>query len=317
MKYWATVLSLTCVILMGLGCDRREASEAAPAVFDPNHDSHAPITEHNVDSDLLADQAAISRRIQGEKPTLPTTSEEEPLAEGAEGPIGLVKQKVAELITAAQAGQQEQVLEFFAEPNALLALLSGAKEIQTEVQDFEALVKDQLGIELPDDVRSVLASKSEGIGVTESIKNVSVDDLEFEQIGSDVVVTDPKGQKITFVPVGSDYKISLSDKQIELLAIAGELIAAQQEFLDEMTKGIEAGRIDSDNFERRAEAIGKRTIMPVVGKLMKIMLLGAEQPAPETETPAGETERPKGKASLKGTVETITRPLERGTAEEE
>ena len=117
MKCCAAVLTLTCVILMGFGCDRKEASEAAPVVFDPDRDPHVPIPEHNPNPDLLADQVAISRRVEREKPAAAALSGE--VTAGAAEAINQVRQKVADMIATAKAGQDEQLLDFFADPDTV------------------------------------------------------------------------------------------------------------------------------------------------------------------------------------------------------
>ena len=67
-------LTLLCAIFAGLlilGCDRRDPPLRSSELYDPEIDPPASILEDGADPDLIADQAAISRRAEREKPEVP------------------------------------------------------------------------------------------------------------------------------------------------------------------------------------------------------------------------------------------------------
>lgn len=78
MKYssWALVAMLAGVTL--LGCQRKDPSETHPDVYDPEIGKAVSMIDLQPDPNLLADQNAISRRMERSIPA--GTAEEAPLA---------------------------------------------------------------------------------------------------------------------------------------------------------------------------------------------------------------------------------------------
>ena len=69
MKRCVIIAALACASVMAFSCERKEASQEQPDIFDPKFDPHASILEASADPDLLEDQTAISRRIERTRPT--------------------------------------------------------------------------------------------------------------------------------------------------------------------------------------------------------------------------------------------------------
>lgn len=59
MKHWMTVLSVACVMVVLVGCERRKSEETRQ--FDPEIDSVASSQQVASDPNLLADQKKISQ----------------------------------------------------------------------------------------------------------------------------------------------------------------------------------------------------------------------------------------------------------------
>lgn len=325
MKRWTIVPSLLCAGLLLFGCERKDASETSPEKYDPDLDPPVSILEVTVNPDLIADQAAISRRMASQGRTAappPTTPEATGRVEREGGDaIERVRGKLTEVLAAVTAGDKQRIIELFAEEDAesLQFLLELGERILTKGKIFEDLLRTRLGMKIPGDIKSYITGKSKitAPGVEEG---VSIDDLKFEQVGQDVVVTDPKGQKMTFSRVGNEYRASLPQGAKELLGAMTELAMAQEQFIDRLTGEINRGRITEENFEAAAKRAADEILMPPMGKFMKMMFStggkGAEGEDEETGKPEEaldpnqpeKTERP---ATGGGLLRNITKPLER------
>ena len=73
MNRWLMVLSLACVLVLALGCDRRDAEE--PREYDPDLDGSPVAAQVLLDPDVSADQRVLARAAEDAKPVLPETPE--------------------------------------------------------------------------------------------------------------------------------------------------------------------------------------------------------------------------------------------------
>ena len=299
MRRWAVVLGLSCVGLVVLGCQRKEASDARPDVYDRNADPHASVLEVAANPDLTGDQVAISRRVERARLELGRAAETtEPT--GAATAVEQVKQKLAAALDAVKAGNEQAVAELLKEEDAatLRPIIAGAKEVTVKAAELAALVKDKLSIDIPDDVKSGLVARYQAVGLGSAAATATIDDFKIEQAGANVEVTGPDGHKAVFVPVGSDYRLFISPADATTIGVLGEVITAQKQFMDEVTAGINTGDITAANFEENTREISQRTIAPALGKLKQTALLAMQKAASES-LPATQPAKDKAGAARK------------------
>jgi len=300
------------------GCERREPSQDSPDIYDPDVDPHPGILDSGSNPSLMGDQAAISSWIErsepvaapaGAAPAGAAPSPDSALApRGAGGgAIDQVKQMLSSVMAAVKAGQEEKILELFTNRDAamLRPIILGSKEIAARTRDFEKLVRDKLGMKLPDEMRAGLADRTGGIAGGDLAK-ISISEMTFEQDGQNVIVTDPNGRKNTFVPVGSDYKLQMPPEIAGFIRFFSDVISAQRIFLNQMTAGIDNGTITAANFRDKAREIGGRTVMPAMTRLMEKMFSATESGAPRPAPGPGAGGQPR----LRGTLRRMVNPLE-------
>jgi hypothetical protein len=141
------------------------------------------------------------------------------------------------------------------------------------------LIRDKLSIEVPETVSSVLPDNSliPGFG---KLNMLTADGLQYEEVGEDVVVTHPNGNKLTFVPVDSEYQASVLAKlpedkhdkyRSDMATMAGAVYDGNNQFVDELSSQISGGEINAENLEAESNQIAARTIDPVNEKLVSFM----------------------------------------------
>ncbi len=307
---------LPCVILLSAilpACERKAASPRPPQPSDT--ESYPPLLlDEKAEPDLLADQAAISRRIERERGLPPADGSS---IEAAANPLEQVKQKLTEVLTAVKAGQNQSVLMLLEDRDAAVMrpILQAEAELEQKVQIFEALCLNQLGMAVPPELQSIMEAKTSqlGLGVGLDFKNISIDALQFAVDGTNVVVTDPLGQTFLFAPVNGQYKMRIPPEALVIPPVVRELAAAQNRFVDQMISEIRNGRITEENFDARINEVAEKIVMPTLKKFMELQFsdMPTEPTSPPSAAPNTESEETSRGGGLRGRLRTITQPLER------
>jgi len=285
MRKWAAVPLWACVLLLAIGCERKKASEAHVEKYDPKVDAPPSVLAVSPSPDLLANQAEVSKRYERSGKAAPTAAAAAPGAK----PEEQVKQLIAGVLEGLKAGKPEGVLALWGEDDAKLVqpFIAGTSEITTASAELQQAITDKLGIEAPPSVKASLGGQ-QAPDMTGPLGQASVDEFKFALSGQNVTVTSPDGQQQTFVPVNSQYKLVLSEKEKQVFPILQELVTAQKQYIDGIKKGIDEGTITAANLEQQAKDIADRTVMPVMAKLMQLAMSAG--PAPEGATIPAEAE---------------------------
>jgi len=274
MSKLAVVIPLTAALALTTGCKRREASETEPNIYDPNVDPPASVLRHNPNQGLLDDQAAISRRAEPIAPAEAAPSGD---------PVEQVKALVATAIEDAIEGEPDSMLALLASDLAegLKPFFDGMAEAENKKAELDQLISDKLAIQMPLSVASIFAfaSQLQLPGGPMKLEDVSIDDMQFELVDENVVVTDPDGTETTFVFTEDGYRVSLGDQEIpeQLTEVMVERTQAEIKLIDQLIAGINDETITADNFEQKAEQLNEELLAPMTAKMFNAMaLMGAE-----------------------------------------
>ena len=347
MRSCTIVLSLAwfAFLLLASGCERRKATENPPEAYDPSVEPPASAVMVKENPDLLADQAGISREYKERLREAVAAAEPESEAAETEA-IAQVKQLLADTIEQAADGNSEAMFALLADQDAeaLQTMMSDSSQVQEKIQQVQELIAEKLNIEVPESISgnlegweaSTLAwKKATGYDSAVSLlQATSIEGVEFEQVADEVLATSPDGAQLTFVPMDSEYIVSLSPETAAFIQAMATATAAQNDFLDKLIEGIDSGTIIAVNFEQEATSIAEDTLTTAMVNMAELIASAAEQePSPEegltpddsaepsvedaTEEPEDEDSEeeaePAGDSEgggMGGTLRRITRPTE-------
>lgn len=305
MRNRAIFLPLACMILLTLGCERRKASEDPPQVRSGDTPAQASVLDRTPNPDLLADQAAISRRIERQR----LATEAERAAKAPKGPTDQVREMLAGILADVQAGQTERILDIFAEEDGadMRPILVDGAAAKAKLKALGELLKERLDVELPLMIKVFLASSSG----PEALADASIDDLQIEQDNGNVVVTSSDGASTTFVETDAGYRAQVPQQLATLLPIAPEMITAIDQFVDQMTEAVNDGDITAENFDAKVKEITEQTLGSAMTKMAELMAtvadegLAAEEGEAEEEEAAADEPDTDSPGEVEGTLRRI------------
>lgn len=180
-----------------------------------------------------------------------------------------VKQVVAKMIEAAKAKQADTFADFYVADDAkvIKKFLADMEAVEEKAQKLSTLVKTKLDKEMKD-----MSGPGKGGGPLDEVAKTSLDDLTFKTQNGTVTFTDKKGETETFVKQNGTWKGKLDAGKKEILGVMVEMLDASDKMLDAVTAGVNDGSITKDNFDQKAEQIGKTHTSAVMAKLMAIMM---------------------------------------------
>ena len=272
MKNLAVLISFSLLLAIAAGCERRQASEADPDIYDGDVDPPPSVLRHKSDPELLEDQSAISRRAERAAPAEPAAAT--PTA-AASDPIEQVKGLMETTLEGLKAGKLDSFLALFPpkEADLLRPFVAGLMEAQQKQAELEELITTKLGIEMPASVTGMLGVQMQPPGMDMKLEDASIDDMQFELVDDSVIVTDPDGSETTFVSTDAGYRMSMGDQEVpeEIFQIMTELTEAEKKLVDQLIAGINDDTITAANLEQRAKEMSDELLGPVMAKMMGAM----------------------------------------------
>lgn len=200
-------------------------------------------------------------------------------AAGESADVAAVRAKLAQLETAAKAGQTDKLLELFSPQDAapIKAMFKAGQEIPAKAAALEKLVATKLDTELPRDFKNSLKMmSSQPKSPAEEFLKLDLSKATFEQNGDTMVII-AKGQRTTLNKVGGNWYMDLGPGRDLILAM-GDLTSAAGSVIDAVTAGINSGDITRDNLAEKSREIGDKLMKPAgerFGKLMGELLMKA------------------------------------------
>jgi hypothetical protein len=194
-------------------------------------------------------------------------------AAGESADVAAVRAKLAQLETAAKAGQTDKLLELFAPQDAasIKALFKAGQEIPTKAAALEKLVTTKLDTELPADLKSSLKKmSSQPKSPAEEFLKHDVSKSTFEQNG-DTLVMILDGQRTTLNKVDGQWYMDLGPGRDLILAMS-DLTSAAGAVIDAVTAGITSGAITRDNLAEKSREIGDKLMKPASEKFGKLLM---------------------------------------------
>ncbi len=291
---WILVALALCT---GVSCESKSGQVVEPSREDPKLSGPPSWADQPPNPDIIRDQRKVAAELGQAAAAAPVaprpaaTPAPAPAPAAAGPAVAEVQQVVAKMIATVTPGNEQKFAEFLApkEAELLAPVLKDTLAVAAKFKELEKLAKDKLGAELPDNLKAGQATVSlPGRGGSEDFSQLKFDSLQFAQQGQDVLVTGPQGMKLLFGKVGQEWKIKLPDQDQAamkaLMPVLGELVAATGTFVDAMTAGINDGSIIKDNFDAKAEELGKTHIEPVIQKVFGAMMQSV-QPTTQPEPP--------------------------------
>jgi hypothetical protein len=292
-----TILA-AALICVAIGCEKKRENPPETARYDPRIDGPPDILAPAADERILADQTRVTAPRPVVVPAPPAP------ASATQADLQALKQQMAAAMAEAKGGNVAGLAALF--PDSIATGMRDMLLLPGKMQAFEQLVKDKLGMELPDKFKSETSGPIAGAGPGPAsmspvgdLEKGSVDDLKFTIDGPNIVATDPKGQKTVFVKTAQGWKMQVPPEAQEFMTVMLEVAEAAVKVTDTLTAGINDGSITKDNFEAKADEVGEQHMKAPMEKFAKIfgemMKKGFEQvptPAPPTPTPALPTPTP-------------------------
>lgn len=292
MKHVILVLALVAVVVVGVGCNRQDASER-PEPYDPNVDAppnvlvEAPSNVPRGGGGLAsaAKPKPAEPKPAEPKPTEPKPAEPKPAEPGANDDknIAEVKQLLTDAVAAAKAGSNDKLIALFPTETGqlLVALTPRTEALKTKSADFAQLVQDKLGTELPESAKGMTGGGDEGgmLSPLDDFIKMDVEAMVFRGMEGKVSVDDGGGEGKTFVQTAEGWKLEVPPQASQGIGVLGEVLDGTEKFLDTLTAGVNDGSITKENLEAKVEEVSKTTVLPAMMKLMAIMMGGAGGPS--------------------------------------
>ncbi len=319
MKQASTILA-ALLLWAATGCETPDQPEDT-ADFDREIDGPPCVYAAGGDEDLLADQGKLAERRDRQAAAAaasaapPAAPQPARLPAGAD-PVQSLRQRLQALALVASAGKPEQMIELFGaeEANALRQMLA-VKDIETKLQSLEQLVRTRFGDASAGKIKALFnAGGPAGAPGTEPAAGpprpsppkaddifgplMDTSKLQFEAQGETVVVTQPDGEKITFIYTDQDWKIQADPLLKQMMVLGGKMAVASGKLVDALAAGINDGSINQGNLEAKAQELAETHLAPAMeqfaklfGEMMKKAFEGMGKAAPPgpTTQPAGTT----------------------------
>jgi hypothetical protein len=242
MSKWIGIPALVVLLSVTVGC-KREQVGGAP--------------DRGVDQNLLANQADVAREYAAARPSLGTPVP--PGAVSAESAAVVEVRKVVEQMSEAyKSGGIAQLVGWFSGEDAeFMGKLALAEQLPARIDNLKQAVASK-GLEMPEPLKKSIGNlkisppKEGPIGE-------SLDGYTFGQKGEAVVVTDKEGVPLTFTKTPDGWKAALPrTDELMFITMVAEMAAGMSNYVDELTVAVNDGTITSENFEAKAEEIGKK-----------------------------------------------------------
>ena len=152
--------------------------------------------------------------------------------------------------------------------------------MEQKAADFEQLIQDKFGGEVPESVKGMTGGGEGGIGSPlDEFTKMDVEAMVFRGFEGKVSVDDGSGDGTSFAQGADGWKIEVPPQMSQGIAVLGEVMDGTDKFLETLTAGINDGSITKENLEAKVEEVSKTTVLPAMMKLMAIMMSGAGAPS--------------------------------------
>lgn len=300
MKTTLTILAAT-LMCVAVGCEKKSEKAAEGTVYDPSIDGPPSVLAPAADAGILADQTRATGRP---RPAAATPPAPRP-ATAAD--VQALKRQLAAALAEAKGGRMDGMANLFPEP--LAKGMRAMSALPGKLKAFEQLVKDKLGMDLPDKLKSEALGPVGGAGPggasfspAGDLEKASIDELKFAIQGQKIVATDPKGKEVAFVSTPRGWKMEIPAEARDFVTVLVEVSEATLKVIDTLTAGINDGSITKDNFEAKADEVGQQHMKGPMEKFAKIFgemmtkafaqVAPGPAPGPPTPTPAPPTPTP-------------------------
>lgn len=255
MKICLAIWGLAAALAALGGCERKSADR--PDSFDPKLDSLSAAGEGRLDPGLLADQEQIAKGSSKRRGATATDS------------VAAAKETLTQMGEAMKAQDYDKTLEFLAPQDAaaLKPFLMGLKELSKPAEAFRQLVKDRLGIDLPEE--NGLTSSWTSV-CPWSADEAVLEKMTFEQTEGKVTASTAEGGKVTLVEADGAWKVQLGLPP-GLPPVLVEMVDVMKVVMSSVEAGINDGTITKDHFEAKTQEISSAKMLPVMAKLMEVM----------------------------------------------
>lgn len=288
MKKLVTILT-AMALMTALGCEDKPSEPARPTQFDPNLDGPASMLDEPISDDIAKDQKEIAKKVAQAGAAVEEASPAAPTPAPVTGtPVEQARQIVGSMISAVRPGREERFLDFLDKANAdtLRPIYRSARDLPAKADQLDKLMKDKLGVNMPDDAKQGFTLISESLpGLPQAFLKAKPADLKFAEDGQDVVVTAPGGQILRLTNVAGAWKVQLPADDLKDLSVFTDVHKGLDTFLAEMSKGINDGSITRQNFSAKGEELSQKHVEPAMGKFFELMTKGLKVPAPTGPEP--------------------------------